>query len=140
MPSNASLPVPLSSSSSSPKERVDHVIGSKPAPLPPGRACPRPLHLAPTPYLSVRCQAVFPFLLPSTTVLVACQMPLLMNLHYATPPHVRVHFPHWTHIQSPIGRFSSKSVRSPLSEYLTMRIMDKSSLFMKSRIREYIPR
>ena len=28
MPSNASLPVPLSSSSSSPKERVDHVIGS----------------------------------------------------------------------------------------------------------------
>ena len=63
---------------------------------------------------------VFPSTSSSTTSAVR-QIPspcpqVPMNLHYATPPHVRVHYPHWTHIQSPIGRFSSKSVRSPLSD------------------------
>ena len=59
-----------------PPERVVHVIGSKPAPLPPGRAGPRPLHLAPTPYLSVRGQAVFPFfLLPSALYHRLCGLP-----------------------------------------------------------------
>ena len=56
---------------------------------------------------------------PSITFSGVCQIPSPLPssshepaLRYST----FVHYPHWTHIQSPIGRFSSKSVRSPLSD------------------------
>ena len=81
-----------------PPERVGHVIGSKPAPLPPGRAClkatpPRPPHPT-SPYVAKLYSPFFYFPLPSTTAFVACPMPPPLKPLYAAPSHVRITNPH----------------------------------------------